>query len=41
MNQLTQTISTPIGTFAVLALAAYLEVQGGTCFKLAFTMPQE
>jgi len=41
MNQLTQIISTPTGTFAVLALAAYLEVQGDACFHLAFTMPQE
>ena len=33
MNQLTQIISTPTGTFAVLALAAYLEVQGDACFQ--------
>jgi hypothetical protein len=33
MNQLTQIVSTPAGTFAVLALAAYLEVQGDACFQ--------
>ena len=33
MNQFTQNISTPTGTFAVLALAAYLEVQGDACFQ--------
>jgi drug/metabolite transporter superfamily protein YnfA len=33
MNQLTQIVSTPVGTFAVLALAAYLEVQGDACFQ--------
>jgi hypothetical protein len=33
MNQLTQMLSTPPGTFAVLALAAYLEVQGDACFQ--------
>ncbi len=33
MNQLTQIVSTPAGTFAVLVLAAYLEVQGDACFQ--------
>jgi hypothetical protein len=33
MNQHTQIVSTPVGTFAVLALAAYLEVQGDACFQ--------
>ena len=33
MNQFTQIVSTPAGTFAVLALAAYLEVQGDACFQ--------
>lgn len=33
MNQLTQMVSTPIGTFAVLGFAAYLEVQGDACFQ--------
>ena len=33
MNQLTRVFSTPVGTFAVLALAAYLEVQGDACFQ--------
>lgn len=28
-----QLVSTPIGVFAVLALAAYLEVQGDACFQ--------
>ena len=33
MNQLTHIASTPVGTFAVLSLAAYLEVQGDACFQ--------
>ena len=33
MNQLTQIVSTPAGTFAVLVFAAYLEVQGDACFQ--------
>src|ERR1700733_13406672 len=33
MNQLAQIVSTPAGTFAVLVLAAYLEVQGDACFQ--------
>jgi drug/metabolite transporter superfamily protein YnfA len=33
MNQLTQIVSTPAGIFAVLVLAAYLEVQGDACFQ--------
>jgi hypothetical protein len=33
MNQLTQIASTPAGIFAVLVLAAYLEVQGDACFQ--------
>jgi small multidrug resistance family-3 protein len=33
MPQLSQIVSSPIGTFVVLALAAYLEVQGDACFQ--------
>ena len=33
MNQLTQIVSTPVGIFVVLVLAAYLEVQGDACFQ--------
>ena len=33
MNAFTQLVSNPIGAFAVLALAAYLEVQGDACFQ--------
>lgn len=33
MNQLSQLISTPIGAFVVLTIAAYLEVQGDACFQ--------
>lgn len=31
--QFSQIISTPLGTLLVLALAAYLEVQGDACFQ--------
>jgi hypothetical protein len=41
MNQLTHIASTPVGIFAVLSLAAYLEVQGMPVFNLAFTIPRE
>jgi hypothetical protein len=34
MPQFGQIASSPVGTFAVLALAAYLEVQGDGCFQL-------
>lgn len=33
MNQLTQIVSTPVGSFLVLAVAAYLEVQGDAYFQ--------
>ena len=33
MNQFSQIVSTPVGIFAVLVLAAYLEVQGDACFQ--------
>jgi hypothetical protein len=33
MNQLTQIVSAPAGAFVVLAIAAYLEVQGDACFQ--------
>ena len=33
MNQFSQLVSTPMGTFLVLAIAAYLEVQGDACFQ--------
>jgi hypothetical protein len=33
MSQLSQIVSTPLGVFAILALAAYLEVQGDACFQ--------
>jgi hypothetical protein len=33
MPQFSQIVSSPVGTFAVLALAAYLEVQGDACFQ--------
>jgi len=33
MNPLSQLVSNPFGAFAVLALAAYLEVQGDACFQ--------
>ena len=33
MPQFSQIVSSPIGAFAVLALAAYLEVQGDACFQ--------
>jgi hypothetical protein len=33
MNQFSQLVSTPIGAFFVLAIAAYLEVQGDACFQ--------
>jgi len=33
MNFLTQLVSNPAGAFVVLALAAYLEVQGDACFQ--------
>jgi hypothetical protein len=33
MNQFSQLVSTPIGAFLVLAIAAYLEVQGDACFQ--------
>jgi small multidrug resistance family-3 protein len=33
MNLLSQLVSNPLGAFAVLALAAYLEVQGDACFQ--------
>jgi hypothetical protein len=33
MTQFSQIVSTPIGAFFVLAIAAYLEVQGDACFQ--------
>jgi hypothetical protein len=33
MPQFNQMVSSPIGIFAVLTLAAYLEVQGDACFQ--------
>ena len=33
MNQFSQLVSTPAGAFLVLAIAAYLEVQGDACFQ--------
>lgn len=33
MSQFSQIVSTPWGAFMVLALAAYLEVQGDACFQ--------
>ena len=33
MIQFNQVVSSPIGAFVVLALAAYLEVQGDACFQ--------
>src|ERR1700744_3179230 len=33
MSQLSQIVSSPFGVFAVLAFAAYLEVQGDACFQ--------
>ena len=33
MNQFSQLVSTPVGAFVVLAIAAYLEVQGDACFQ--------
>ena len=33
MNQFSQLVSTPVGAFLVLAIAAYLEVQGDACFQ--------
>ena len=33
MNQFSQLVSSPVGTFLVLAIAAYLEVQGDACFQ--------
>jgi len=33
MNQLNRLVSTPIGAFGVLALAAFLEVFGDACFQ--------
>jgi drug/metabolite transporter superfamily protein YnfA len=33
VNQFSQLISNPIGAFAVLAIAALLEVQGDACFQ--------
>lgn len=33
MPQFSEIASSPVGTFAVLALAAYLEVQGDACFQ--------
>ena len=33
MFQFSQVVSSPVGAFAVLALAAYLEVQGDACFQ--------
>lgn len=35
LTQLTQLASSPIGTFVVLIIAAYLEVQGDACFQSA------
>jgi hypothetical protein len=33
VNQFSQLTSNPIGAFAVLAIAAFLEVQGDACFQ--------
>ena len=33
MNQFNRLISTPYGAFLILAIAAYLEVQGDACFQ--------
>jgi drug/metabolite transporter (DMT)-like permease len=33
LNLLSQLVSSPVGAFVVLALAAYLEVQGDACFQ--------
>jgi len=33
MNPLAQMVANPVGAFLVLALAAYLEVQGDACFQ--------
>lgn len=33
MPQISQIVASPIGAFVVLALAAYLEVQGDACFQ--------
>jgi drug/metabolite transporter superfamily protein YnfA len=33
MNLFSQLVSNPVGAFVVLALAAYLEVQGDACFS--------
>ena len=33
MSPFSQIVSSPIGAFVVLALAAYLEVQGDACFQ--------
>jgi small multidrug resistance family-3 protein len=33
MPQFSEIVSSPIGAFAVLALAAYREVQGDACFQ--------
>jgi hypothetical protein len=33
MSPFSQVVSSPIGAFVVLALAAYLEVQGDACFQ--------
>ncbi len=33
MPQFTQLVSSPMGAFAVLGVAAYLEVQGDACFQ--------
>jgi small multidrug resistance family-3 protein len=33
MNLFSQLVSNPVGAFVVLALAAYLEVQGDACFQ--------
>lgn len=33
MNQFSQFVSSPVGAFVVLAVAAYLEVQGDACFQ--------
>lgn len=35
MPQLSQIVSSPLGAFLVLTLAAYLEVQGDACFQSA------
>jgi hypothetical protein len=33
VRQFSQIVSSPVGVFVVLALAAYLEVQGDACFQ--------